>query len=220
MFAGSPTYWEHELYDMLVILHTLGIPKWFMTLSNADLHWKEMLKTVAIHSNMKLTQGQIDKMPIKECAEHLKANAVTSVGIFQYRVECFVSCYILDSTNPVGKVKEYAIKIDFQECGSPHAHCLLWVDGAPCIDVDSNENVCSFIDRYVSGMIPCGSDDTKHISKIVKQYKTHSHSSYCRQSHSCQFGFPKAPCLTTLICTEPKNDEKRDEIFEISMSYT
>ena len=136
---GSPTYWQHELYDMLDMLHTLGIPMWFMTLSAADLHWKEMLETVAIHNNMKLTQRQIDKMPIKECVEHLKANAVTSVGIFQYRVECFFSCYILDSTNHVGKVKEYAIKIEFQKCGSPHAHCLLWVDGAIHIDVDSNE---------------------------------------------------------------------------------
>ena len=74
-------------------------------------------------------------MPRKECAEHLNANAVTSVGIFQYRVKYLFSCYILDSTNPVGKVKEYAIKIEFQEHGSPHAHCLLWVDGAPHIDV-------------------------------------------------------------------------------------
>ena len=115
-------------------------------------------------------------MPIKEHAEHLKANAVTSVGIFQYRVECFFSCYILDSTKAVGKVKEYAIKTEFQEHGSPHAHCLLWVDGALCIDVDSDENVCSFINTNVSRMIPSGSDDTKHISKIAKQYQTHSYS--------------------------------------------
>ena len=40
---------------MLAMLHTLGIPTWFMTLSTADLHWKEMLETVAIHRNMKLT---------------------------------------------------------------------------------------------------------------------------------------------------------------------
>ena len=73
---------------MLAMLCTLGIPMWYMTLSAADLHWKEMLESVAIH-NMQLTQRLIDKMPIKECAEHLKANAVISVCIFQYRVESF-----------------------------------------------------------------------------------------------------------------------------------
>ena len=82
-------------------------------------------------------------------------------------------------------MKEYAIKIEFQECGSPHAHCLLWVDGAPCIDVDDDEEVCLFIDKYVSGRIPEDSHDTKHIAKMVKQYETHSHSAYCRWGHSC-----------------------------------
>ena len=90
----------------------------------------------------------------------------------------------------------------------------MWVDGAPCIDVDSDEDVCSFIDTYVSWMFPCGSDDKKHISKIVKQYQTHLHSSYCRHSHSCWFVFPKAPSLTTLICREPEDDEKWDEILK------
>ena len=62
-------------------------------------------------------------MSIKECAEHLNANAVTSVGIFQYTVKCFFSHYILVSTNPVGKVKIYAIKYSISE---------LWVSRA-CI---------------------------------------------------------------------------------------
>ena len=144
---------------------------------------------------------------------------MTSVGIFQYWAKFFFSHYSLSSTNPVVKVKEYAIKIEFQECGSPHAHCLLWVDGAPCIDVDSDENVCSFIDTYISGMIPCGSDDTKHISKIVKQYQIHSHSNYCRKSHSCQFGFTKAPSLTTVIYRQSRDDEKRMKYWNQHVIY-
>ena len=40
---GSPAYWEHELYDVLAVLHSLGIPTWFLTLSAADLHWPEMI---------------------------------------------------------------------------------------------------------------------------------------------------------------------------------
>ena len=56
----------------------------------------------------------------------------------------------------------------------PHAHCLLWVDGAPHIDVDTDEDVCSFIDMYVSGIIPNNSNENKHISKMVKNMK-HTH---------------------------------------------
>ena len=130
--------------------------------------------------------------------------------MFQYRVESLFAHYILDSSNPIGKVKEYAIKIEFQERGSPHAHCLLWVDGAPRIDIDSDEDVCSFIDTYISGVVPDDSLDTKHMAKLVRQYETHSHSSYCRQNHSCCFGFSKAPSPHTIICREPDNNDDRD----------
>ena len=153
-------------------------------------------------------------MTIKERSDTLKANPVTSVTMFQYRVESFFTHYILDETDPVGKVKEYAIKIEFQERGSPHAHCLLWVDGAPHIDVDDDEQVCLFIDKYVSGRIPEDSHDTKHIGKMVKQYETHSHSAYCHRGHSCQFGFPKAPSPKTIICREPNDDENWDTILK------
>ena len=202
---GSPAYWQNELYELLVMLRTLGIPTWFMTLSAADLHWTEMIEAVSIHNHKPLTQKQIQNMSIKERSETLKANPVTSVTMFQYRVESFFTHYILDKSNPVGKVKEYAIKIEFQECGSPHAHCLMWVDGAPHIDVDTDEDVCSFIDMYVSGVIPNDSIETKHTAKLVKQFQTHSHSSYCRRNHSCHFGFPKAPSPCTVICREPEN---------------
>ena len=80
-------------------------------------------------------------MSIKEQSDTLKANPVTSVTIFQYRVESFFT-HILDETEHVGKVKEHAIKIEFQDNGSPHACCLLWVDGACHIDVDDDEKVC------------------------------------------------------------------------------
>ena len=27
--CGSPAYWQNELYDVLAMLHSLGIPTWF-----------------------------------------------------------------------------------------------------------------------------------------------------------------------------------------------
>ena len=46
--TGSSAYWQHELYDVLAMLHSLGIPTWFLTLSAADLHWPEMIQAVAL----------------------------------------------------------------------------------------------------------------------------------------------------------------------------
>ena len=177
---GSPAYWQHELYELLAMLQCLGIPTWFMTLSAADLHWVEMLEMIAIHKQMSIFRKEIKKMPIKECSEKLKSNPIQAVGLFQYRVESFFTHYITGSSNPVRRVIEYAIKREFQECGSPHAHCLLWVEDAPKIDVDDDNVICNFIDKYVSGMVPRDSEGTKHIRKLVTKFETHSHSSYCR----------------------------------------
>ena len=61
---GSPAYWQHELYELLAMLHSLGIPTWFMTFSAADLHWIEMIEAVSIHNHKPLTQKDICKMSI------------------------------------------------------------------------------------------------------------------------------------------------------------
>ena len=53
---GSPAYWQHQLYDALAMLQTLGIPTWLLTLSAADLHWPEMIQAVAVQFGRKISQ--------------------------------------------------------------------------------------------------------------------------------------------------------------------
>ena len=60
--------------------------------------------------------------------------------MFQYRVESFFTHYILEDKKQLGHVKEYAIKIEFQECSSPHAHCLLWANGAQVENENQNDS--------------------------------------------------------------------------------
>ena len=37
--------------------------------------------------------------------------------------------------------------------GSPHAHCLLWVKGAPKIGHNTDDEVCAFIDKYITAVL-------------------------------------------------------------------
>ena len=48
---------------------------------------------------------------------------------------------------PLGEISDHVIKIEFQMRGTPHAHCLLWIKGAPKIDNPSDDAVCEFIDK-------------------------------------------------------------------------
>ena len=63
--------------------------------------------------------------------------------------------YFLKSTaKPLGEIADYAIRIEFQARGSPHAHCVIWVKDAPEYGVDHDSQVCDFIDQYVSCKLP------------------------------------------------------------------
>ena len=83
-FSGSPAYWQNELFDVLAMLHALGIPTWFLTLSAADLHWPEMIQAVAMQFDRKLSRDDVLKMSLAERSQYLCQNPVTGVRMFQY----------------------------------------------------------------------------------------------------------------------------------------
>ena len=115
------------------MLHVLGIPTWFMTLSAADLHWSEMIEALGTQTGKEVMRKDVRKMSIKERSDILKSNPVTSVDMFQYRVECLFHKYLLSEFNPVGEISDYVIKMEFEEQSSAHAHCLLWVWNTPLL---------------------------------------------------------------------------------------
>ena len=171
--CGSPPYWQHELHDVLAMLHSIGIPTWFLTLSAADLHWPEMIQAVAMQYGKKLSHRDVLKMTMQERSKYLHQNLVTGVHMFQHRLESFFSQYILSDAHPVGNVTDYVIKIEFQMRGSPHAHCLLWVRDAPRIDEDSDEVVCQFIDKYISASPPVITDRNIHCVNLRQTLQQH-----------------------------------------------
>ena len=73
---------------------------------------------------------------------------MTAVRMFYHRINELMR--LLNSpANPLGKITDYFYRVEFQQRGAPHIHCLFWVKEAPKFDQDSDEAVCSFIDRYV-----------------------------------------------------------------------
>ena len=119
--------------------------------------------------------------------------------MFPHRVESFFTKYLLSSAQPLGHITDYVIKIEFQMCGSPHAHCLLWVQDAPKIDRDPDEVVCAFIDKHITATLPTKTHENEHNIKLMENFQKHTHSDYCRRNQSCHFGFPKPPATQMLI---------------------
>ena len=211
--CGSPAYWQHQLYEVLAMIRSLGIPTWFLTLSAADLHWPEMIQATMCQYGEIITKEEVAKMDWQTKSDKLQSNPVTGVQVFQHHVEAFFSEYLLSSDHPVGDIHDHVIKIEFQERGTPHAHCLLWARNAPHIDVDSDEDVCKYIDEHISGTVP---SDDQELKELILRLETHSHSAYCRRNGSCQFGFPKAPSPETLIARPSEDEWTCDETIKNS----
>ena len=57
---------------------------------------------------------------------------------------------ILDG--PLGKTKYYALRIEFQERGSPHVHAFIWMLGAP--KIENEFAYLAFVENSISASLP------------------------------------------------------------------
>ncbi|XP_043271252.1 uncharacterized protein [Venturia canescens] len=83
-----------------------------------------------------------------------------------------------------------------------HFHFLIWIEGAPVLGKNSNEEVADFIKTYVTCKIP-NPDVSPMLYRRVTTHQYHHHNSYCMRSKSvgvkgkggtrkvCRFAFPK-----------------------------
>lgn len=83
-------------------------------------------------------------------------------------------------------VRDYFYRIEFQQRGSPHTHCIFWIEDAPKFEENSDEEVVEFIDRYVTCEIPDQTED-RELHDIVMAVQQHSknHSKTCKKKGNC-----------------------------------
>lgn len=161
---------------------------------------------IARQHGQELSEKDVQDMTWEDKCSWLRRNPVTAARLFQFRLEIFFKLVISEG-QVVGQLSDYLIRIEFQQRGSPHAHCLLWVKDAPLLDVDSDQDVCTFIDRYQHCRVP---DDEELALKVLSLQK-HTHSPSCRRNNKCRFRFPQPPSLSTLIAREPDVDPEDED---------
>ena len=89
----------------------------------------------------------------------LNSNAVLLARHFQHRVEIFFKEILIIRDGPLGKVKYYAIRVEFQFRGSPHIHSFLWVLNAPTLAENTINEYVEFLDSVVCGNLPSKEGD-------------------------------------------------------------
>ena len=213
---GSPPYYQRTFYDLLAMIRQLGTPTWFFTLSVADLKWPDMIQTIARQYGVHYTDDEVAALSFDDKSNWLKHNPVTAARHFHYRLNTLFQDFLRSTGKPLGEITDYAIRIEFQARGSPHAHCVIWVKDAPEYGVDHDSEVCDFIDQYVSCKVP---KENCKLKELVLLLQKHKHSSYCKRNKKCRFNFPKPPSSKTLITKDDTDPDDTEQALAVLSKY-
>ena len=183
------------MYDVLGMIRQLEIPTWFLTLSAADMQWPDVIQTITRLYGTIFTDEDVKLKSFEEKSKWLRQNPVTPARHFQYRLNAFFQVFLKSTAHPLGEFVDYAIRIEFQARWSPHAHTILWIKDAPKVNVDTDEDVCSFIDQYVK----CNDEE---LAQLVSKVQKHRHSATCRRHGKCRFHYPCPPSPETVIARQ------------------
>src|SRR4029434_6255645 len=141
----------------------------------------------------------------------LRSNPVTTMRMFDKRVDALLRHLLLSPAQPIGEVIDYFFRVEDQARGSPHIHLFAWCQNAAVFEEGPDEKLCEFVDKYITCQLPDPNTDPE-LFKIVTEVQTHSkrHSKSCKKGNKhCRFGFPKQPVENTFI-TRQMPEEIRD----------
>ena len=137
----------------------------------------------------------------------IKSDPVTATRYFNNLVQRFIHDVLKSNLHPIGVIDDYMYRVEFQQRGSPHIHMMIWIKDAPQYEVDSNEVICTFVDRFIT----C--DPHVDITKIPVNLQIHNHSQSCKKGkqNKCRFNFPAPPMFQTTIL-DPLEDPTETDI--------
>ena len=103
----------------------------------------------------------------------------------------------MSQISPLGKIKDWFYRVEYQQRGSPNIHMLIWLENAPVFGVDKDEDVIAFIDQTIT----CSKPENNAMLLELVNRQTHRHSHTCRKKsrNVCRFNYPQPPMRSTQI---------------------
>uniref|UniRef100_A0A669C7Z1 ATP-dependent DNA helicase n=1 Tax=Oreochromis niloticus TaxID=8128 RepID=A0A669C7Z1_ORENI len=204
---GTPAYWQKTTRDLFSMVRQIGTPQFFVTFSAAEMRWPEVIQAI------KRQQGEevdFEALDWSEKCEILRSNPVTTMRMFDKRVEALFRDLLFSPAQPLGEIIDYFYRVEFQHRGSPHIHMLLWIREKVEVDVDDDQTVCDFVDRYISAQLPDPVKQPelhKKVAELQKHSKNHTKTCFKSVNSGCRFGFPKPPSTRTMIVRQDEDSD-------------
>jgi len=156
--------------ELQCIVREWGSPTFFLTFSCAEYDSKDIATYLHKINNVPFNY------PIgKLCAEDL----ISVFRKFSKKFHDFFQMVIIKG-QALGPVMHYFWKKEYQSHGTPHYHVLVWIEGAPAIGNDPDENVLSWIQKHITCKIPDQAPNPE-LYRLVTKYQIHRCSKYCKR---------------------------------------
>ena len=211
---NSPAYLQSRKKDIFAMIRQLSLPTWFMSLSAADTRWTDLLKMLAkLNNGVDYTDKDIEGLTWQEKTKLVQKDPVTCSRYFDHRVQEFLNTILKCNCEPIGKLRDFFYRVEFQQRGSPHIHMLVWIENAPTLEKNSEEEIVQFVDKHIT----CSADDAE--SAHLVELQTPKHSKTCRKKRKaiCRFGFPLPPLPETMLLypVEEEVEEFKKKYIEL-----
>ena len=198
---GSPPYFQAVAKDLFAMIRQLGPATFFTSFSAAETRWKHLLKILGkVVDGVDYSDENVDNLTWAEKCRLIQSDPATCARHFDRQVQLLFR-FLKDDVEPLGPLVDYFYRVEFQQRGSPHIHCLLWIKDSPKIDNDM-QCVVEFIDKYISCAKPTVESDEEMSVLVANQMHRHSHTGRKGRKFKCRFGFPKPPMPNTVILEE------------------
>jgi hypothetical protein len=176
----------------------LGPATLFFSFSSAETKWIHLLRILGkLIDHKDYSDEDLDNLTWEGKCRLIQSDPVTCARHFDYQFNTFLKDFLRSELSPLGKLKVWFYRVEYQQRGSPHIHMLIWLENAPVFGVDKDEDVIAFIDQIIT----CGKpENDSNLLELVNR-QTHRHSHTCRKKSKtvCRFNYPQPPIRSTQI---------------------
>ncbi|XP_026481429.1 uncharacterized protein LOC113388245 [Ctenocephalides felis] len=178
---SSPAFWQDKKKKLLAMIRQLGRPTLFLTLSAAESHWPELLKTLMKYSNFDRSISTRDAYLLDQNIKTnlIRNDPVSCARYFDFKVNKLM--WLLRQEDTTWESSR-AYSSMATECTQYQA------------DSNQNNNFIDFIDKFLT----CKYDPEDPYVKL--QMHRHGHTCYKGQkAKTCRFKIPHPVMRSTMI---------------------
>ena len=148
---GSPPYFEKAKKDLFAMIRQLGPASLFCSFSSAETKWIHLLRILGnLIDHKNYSDEELENLTWEDKCRLIQSDPVTCARHFDYQFNTFLKEFLFSDIGPLGKIKDWFYRVEYQQRGSPHIHMLIWLENAPVFGVDKDEEVIAFIDQIIT----------------------------------------------------------------------